>query len=181
MINKKISSEIAIGIILILAIIIGGSVWLQEKNQELVNQAAVPVVQKSTIQPAEQLQTRLEQPKQSSLNSTCAKEGETIGASSMPGSCCSGLTPLGRLPDGYDGDCTKPQPPTGLSVCGKCGDGICNNNFEGKCNCPEDCANSVCGKEGETLGGKIDRCCSGLKPKSLSSEGNFGGLSECAK
>ncbi|MCK9379190.1 MAG: hypothetical protein M0P97_03560 [Candidatus Moranbacteria bacterium] len=108
----------------------------------------------------------------------CAKEGETIGASDMPNSCCSGLKPLGGLPNGYDGDCTKPQPPTGLNICASCGDGICNGNFEGKCNCPEDCANSVCGKEGETLGGNIDRCCSGLKPKALS---EFGGLFECAK
>ena len=108
----------------------------------------------------------------------CAKEGETIGASGMPNSCCSGLKPLGGLPNGYDGDCAKPQPSTGLSICASCGDGICNSNYEGKCNCPADCANSVCGKEGDTLGGKIDRCCTGLKPKALS---KFGGLFECAK
>ena len=111
----------------------------------------------------------------------CAKEGEVIGATGMPRACCSGFKALDGLPNGYDGVCSKPQPPTGLSMCASCGDGICNNNYEGKCNCPTDCANSVCGKEGESLGGNIDRCCSGLSPKSLSKNGNFGGLSACAK
>jgi hypothetical protein len=115
---------------------------------------------------------------QSSLS--CAEEGETIGASGMPKSCCSNLKPLGGMPNGYDGDCTKLQPPTGLSICANCGDGICNSNYEGKCNCPADCAKSKCGKEGETLDGDIDRCCQGLRPKSLS-DGGFGGLFECTK
>lgn len=111
----------------------------------------------------------------------CAKEGKTIGASGLPSSCCSGLKPLSVMPDGYDGDCSSPQPPTGLSVCVNCGDGVCNNNYEGKCNCPADCANSKCGKEGEALGGDIDRCCQGLKPTSASKNGDFGGLLKCAK
>lgn len=110
----------------------------------------------------------------------CAKEGETIGASDTPTACCSGLKLIKGAPDGSDGDCSLSEPLTGLSTCAKCGDGICNNNYEGKCNCPEDCANSKCGKEGETLSGDIDRCCQGLKPKSLNSNG-FGGLAECAK
>lgn len=108
----------------------------------------------------------------------CAKEGEAIGAQGMPSSCCSGLKPLGQ---GSDVDnCALPPLPTGLSICAPCGDEICNSNYESKCNCPADCAKSKCGKEGETLGGDIDRCCQGLKPKSLS-EGSFGGLFECAK
>ena len=109
---------------------------------------------------------------------SCAKEGQTIDAAGMPNSCCFGLKPLGGAPDGYDGDCSLSQLPTGLSICAPCGDGICNSNFEGKCNCPEDCAASKCGKEGETLGGKIDRCCAGLKPTALS---EFGGMFQCLK
>lgn len=113
--------------------------------------------------------------------SFCGKEGEKIGAAGMPSKCCAGLTPLSGWPNGYKDDCSNPQPPTGLSTCANYGDGICNNNFEGKCNCPKDCSGSVCGEEGETLSGKIDRCCSELKPKSLSKNGNFGGLSSCEK
>lgn len=109
----------------------------------------------------------------------CAKEGEAIGAQGMPSLCCSGLKPLGEWEVDSDDNCSFPLD-TGLSICASCGDGICNNNYESKCNCPADCAKSNCGKEGETLGGDIDRCCQGLKPKSLS-EGSFGGLFECAK
>jgi len=35
----------------------------------------------------------------------CAKEGERIGASGMPNSCCPGLKPVGGWPSGYSGDC----------------------------------------------------------------------------
>lgn len=70
----------------------------------------------------------------------CAKEGETVGATGMPSSCCSGLKAVGGWPGGYDGDCTLPSPPTGLGICAKCGDGRCDiNNGENKCNCKEDC------------------------------------------
>ena len=70
----------------------------------------------------------------------CAKEGETIGASGMPISCCSGLKGVGGWPGGYDGDCTLPPAPTGLGICAKCGDSKCDiNNGENKCNCKEDC------------------------------------------
>ena len=75
---------------------------------------------------------------QSSLQ--CAKEGETIGASGMPSSCCSSLKAVGGWPGGYSGDCTLPPPPTGLGICVQCGDGKCDiNNGENKCNCKEDC------------------------------------------
>jgi len=71
---------------------------------------------------------------------SCAKEGETIGASGMPNSCCSGLKLVGGWPGGYNGDCALLPPPGGLSTCAKCGDDICDTaNRENKCNCPEDC------------------------------------------
>ncbi len=43
--------------------------------------------------------------------------------------------------------------------------------------------NLVCGKEGETIGGSIEGCCSGLKPKPVEpiiQNGN-GGLFTCSK
>lgn len=74
------------------------------------------------------------------ITKACAKEGETIGAQGMPESCCSGLKPVGGWPGGYEGDCSILPPPTGLSICANCGNGICEtNNGENKCNCPEDC------------------------------------------
>jgi hypothetical protein len=70
----------------------------------------------------------------------CAKEGKTIGASSMPSSCCSGLKAVGGWGGGYDGDCKLPPRPTGLSICAKCGNDTCDvDNGENKCNCEEDC------------------------------------------
>lgn len=70
----------------------------------------------------------------------CAKEGEVIRAQGMPEICCSGLKPIGGWPGGYQGDCSIPPPPTGLSICSDCGDGFCNTKTgENKCNCPEDC------------------------------------------
>jgi len=70
----------------------------------------------------------------------CAQEGETIGALDTPEFCCSGLKAVGGWPGGYEGDCSLPPPPTGLSVCSNCGNRICNiENGENKCNCPQDC------------------------------------------
>lgn len=70
----------------------------------------------------------------------CVKEGETIGAAEMPEICCAGLKPVGGWPGGYQGDCSLPSPPTGLSICSNCGNGTCDTfNGENKCNCPEDC------------------------------------------
>lgn len=74
------------------------------------------------------------------IDEVCAKEGETIGAQGMPKVCCSGLKPVGGWPGGYQGDCSIPPPPTGLSICTNCGNGICNiDTRENKCNCPKDC------------------------------------------
>jgi hypothetical protein len=42
----------------------------------------------------------------------------------------------------------------------------------------EEC--EICGKEGESIGGKINECCDGLESVPLSSSG-FGGLFECRK
>ena len=56
--NKKIASEITIGIILLIAIVIGGIFWLQNKNQAPVaapvTTQSVPVTQTQITQPATQ-------------------------------------------------------------------------------------------------------------------------------
>jgi len=70
---------------------------------------------------------------------TCAKEGENMGAQGMPIKCCVNLKQIGGWSGGFQGDCSFP-PPTGLTICSNCGDGICNTETgEGICNCPEDC------------------------------------------
>jgi hypothetical protein len=73
-------------------------------------------------------------------NTNCAKLGETIGAVDMPEGCCSGLKPVAGWGGGYEGDCSIPAPPGGLSICAPCGNGICDIEYgENKCNCPDDC------------------------------------------
>lgn len=51
MINKKIASEIAVGIVLILAIAIGGIFWMQEKKDTIETRKTPEVVnvQKSEV------------------------------------------------------------------------------------------------------------------------------------
>ena len=46
MFNKKIASEVGVGIILLIAIILGGSFWMQSKKIENIKQAPVAAVQK---------------------------------------------------------------------------------------------------------------------------------------
>ncbi|MCX6722484.1 MAG: hypothetical protein NT094_00245, partial [Candidatus Staskawiczbacteria bacterium] len=68
----------------------------------------------------------------------CSGEGDAIVLGTM--ACCNGLKAVGGWPGGYTGDCSLPSPPTGLSICTKCGDGVCNTKTgENKCNCSTDC------------------------------------------
>ena len=68
----------------------------------------------------------------------CSEEGDTIPTNHFI--CCDGLKAVGGWPGGYKGNCSVPPPPTGLSICTKCGDGKCNpKTGENKCNCPVDC------------------------------------------
>ena len=72
-------------------------------------------------------------------SSTCAKEGEIIGAEGMPEVCCFDLEPVSGWPGDFQGDCSIP-PPTGLAICSNCGDYFCNlSTGENKCNCAKDC------------------------------------------
>lgn len=75
-----------------------------------------------------------------SAENICGKEGKAAGSQGLPDICCSGLKSVGGWPGGYSGDCSVTPPPTGLSICSKCGDSFCNfNTGENKCNCAEDC------------------------------------------
>ena len=79
----------------------------------------------------------------SSFIKTCAEEGQTIGAESMPSVCCKGLKAVGGWPGGYTGDCSLLPPPTGLLICSNWGNKVCEiDNGENKCNCPQDCVNT---------------------------------------
>jgi hypothetical protein len=72
--------------------------------------------------------------KNKSIDESCSLVGSTIP---IPNEiCCEGLKPL------YGGDyleeCVAFED-TGLSICTPCGNGICDTEYENKCNCPEDC------------------------------------------
>lgn len=74
------------------------------------------------------------------MTGQCAEIGEMTGAKDMPKMCCSGLTPMGGWPGGYQGKCSLPAP-GGLATCPDCGNDVCDtNNGENECNCPKDCS-----------------------------------------
>lgn len=63
--NKKLAGEFAIGVILLVAIIVGGIFWVQGKRQEAVEnaekqQVIVPVEQKSPTKPVENLDNAIQ-------------------------------------------------------------------------------------------------------------------------
>ena len=73
------------------------------------------------------------------MTGQCAEIGETTGAKGMLKMCCSGLTPMGGWPGGYQGKCSL-SAPGGLAICSDCGNNICDTEFnENVCNCPKDC------------------------------------------
>jgi len=73
------------------------------------------------------------------IPTVCAKEGERVSVQGQPDNCCEGLKQVGDCKDGWEGNCSTPCPPGGITKCTNCGDGVCNAELEGKCNCPEDC------------------------------------------
>ena len=87
--------------------------------------------------------------------STCVTEGNTTGISPSAAKCCSGLTANSVF--AVCSDATQSStglssapikiPSYGVSVCTKCGDGICGPG-ENKCNCPTDCNTTSCKAEG---------------------------------
>lgn len=72
---------------------------------------------------------------------SCAKAGEVssgFGPNPVTIQCCAGLTEIfdSNLRQ-YGTECI-PTPGIG-KICSSCGNNICENNWENKCNCPTDC------------------------------------------
>jgi hypothetical protein len=94
----------------------------------------------------------------------CTREGEYKNESDSE--CCPGLVEgSGKVI--YDKDCIIP-PNIGVSlpICIACGNGVCDDELENKCNCPEDC--QECIKEGEVFSADespeaTPECCEGLE------------------
>jgi len=111
MFNKKIAIELAVGIIVLIALTLGGYLILQEKKAQ---------------SPAIGISNPI-------LNENCAGEGKAIySETSKIRSCCPELKTISKIDEEgnrfYD-----------VAFCTKCGDGDCKNP-ENKYNCVEDCA-----------------------------------------
>ena len=98
--------------------------------------------------------------------SACVPEGGSPGMGGHGGSsgpqCCAGLTQIVEQAANGIGGCS--WSPAGFDMCSNCGDGICGK-YEDYCNCPQDCPNPLCGKEGEIFAGNAKECCAGLNIK----------------
>lgn len=70
MMNKKIASEIALGIIVLIALALGGIFWMQ--NKESLEQVATS----STPQQQDKIRENAQQPTQSQINNTNIPEGK---------------------------------------------------------------------------------------------------------
>ena len=77
----------------------------------------------------------------------CLKEGESPSGAINPKytrhmatECCEGLKMI-TISKYFDEDCNDKNHICGgsMSTCSNCGNGICEENLETKCNCPEDC------------------------------------------
>jgi len=137
--NKKIKIEIAFGIISIIAIIAGFTIWVGSKQQTKVSIPQSPIIK--PVAPTTE------------TDSNCAKEGEKIAErgfaerdKDMPERCCDSLKAIGGWGGRYQGDCSQLTSPSGRLTCTNCGNNICDiNNGENKCSCPEDCPTSGVG------------------------------------
>ncbi len=101
---------------------------------------------------------------------SCIQAGEIYQSPAVSGvkkgKCCSGLTVIEQA---TNPDCEQAKLAGGQdSICSACGNGRCEQ-WENKCNCPQDCNNN-CAKEGEGVGGSAvgskQNCCQGLKAMS---------------
>ena len=80
-------------------------------------------------------------------NQKCFKVGETIGGVPIPDKVCCATLQLRPDKSWFDKDC-KPLPVGGaVGVCIACGDKVCDERYENKCNCPEDCDRGTVKKE----------------------------------
>lgn len=131
--NRKIATEIGIGIVLIIAIIAAVIIWLGGRQQDIQAQPTAPV-------PSIQTPVLTEK--------NCVKLGE-FGPNGSLGPmdpskgrvCCEGLVSKSSARCAYTsnmpGGCTSLE--GCASTCLACGDGKCDSKYENKCNCPEDC------------------------------------------
>ena len=112
--------------------------------------------------------------------STCVPEGGSPGVGGHGGSngpqCCAGLTQIIEQAANGTGGCS--WSPAGFDMCSNCGDGICGK-YEDYCNCPQDCPNPSCGKEGEIFAGNAKECCAGLSIKCVGPCCNEAGQPVC--
>ncbi len=126
--NTKIKIGITVGIILVLvvlAVIIGGLIWLQKQTKTPL----LPIFVDTTLR-----QTGLKK------QDACATAGEGIMppiSKFGPKECCDGLKAI----FGNDvQDCSLDKTLVGLPTCAPCGNGKCEPQYgENHCSCPEDC------------------------------------------
>lgn len=148
--NKKIKTEIAIGIILIIAIVAGGLIWLSGKQRfPAVNQNKKAQTLSVPIEDQERMQQENSAIKEkiyavdelvnSNSEKTCINEP---GKAFYPPNekCCNGLKSI----FGEDHDVLLCQQLNkyllGAPVCAPCGNGKCEKKYgENRCSCPEDC------------------------------------------
>ena len=75
----------------------------------------------------------------------CLKAGEIdqspAALGKVRGKCCSGLTEVPDFPIPSTGNLTCDELSAAGSnlICSACGNGICESEWENRCNCPEDC------------------------------------------
>jgi hypothetical protein len=107
----------------------------------------------------------------------CLKEG--VGRMVGPNpQCCAGLKSISTNRPDLRGNCSiysanTPIPGGFGGICAKCGDSVCGAG-ENICNCPADCKNTDCAKEGQIIPAdwaldahsdiKASFCCAGLIP-----------------
>lgn len=105
-------------------------------------------------------------------NLTCVEKGGSLS----PGyKCCEGLSSItpSTATRILNGVCDYAAGSFG--ICAPCGNGVCDKDYENKCNCPEDCSDDTtnCSKNGEKVFGTENfgpiKCCSknaGIRPNS---------------
>lgn len=157
--NKK-TILIIIGILFVTAV--AGSVWLysQKEQQSII----IKNCDNSIDCPA---QMKCE-------NNACVDVGCVEVGGMIPGAispeyrermateCCVGLERIGYFKN-YNADCNPVLLVGGpAGVCSDCGNGICEE-WESKCNCPEDCSQEVCRDENYPCTPEDIPCCAGLK------------------
>jgi hypothetical protein len=123
-------------------IIIGGVYLIGKQKNDKLNKI-LPVICKNNFDCPLQMKCK----NYICVDVGCLEKGESLpGAinpkytNHMATECCRGLKRI-TVSKYYDTDCNIQMYPLGgsISICSNCGNGICEENLETKCNCPEDC------------------------------------------